>query len=49
MANGDFLNPPLDNSHGSGRKLYRTLNLLYYVTPGWRPKYGGGLKCGTTA
>jgi hypothetical protein len=32
MPNGDFLNPKIDNSHSGERKLYRTLNLLYYVT-----------------
>lgn len=44
MANGDFLNPHIDNSHDSERKLYRTLNLLYYVTPGWKPEFGGNLE-----
>jgi hypothetical protein len=32
MPYGDFLNVKIDNSHSSERKLYRTLNLLYYVT-----------------
>ncbi len=44
MDNGDFLNPHIDNSHDSERKLYRTLNLLYYVTPGWKPEFGGNLE-----
>ena len=33
MAKDNFLNPHLDNSHNNDRKLYRVLNLLYYVTP----------------
>jgi Rps23 Pro-64 3,4-dihydroxylase Tpa1-like proline 4-hydroxylase len=44
MARGDFLNPHIDNSHDSERRLYRTLNLLYYVTPGWKPDFGGSLE-----
>jgi Rps23 Pro-64 3,4-dihydroxylase Tpa1-like proline 4-hydroxylase len=44
MAKGDFLNPHIDNSHDSERKLYRTLNLLYYATPDWKPEYGGSLE-----
>lgn len=44
MAKGDFLNPHIDNSHDSDRRLYRTLNLLYYVTPDWRAEYGGSLE-----
>jgi Rps23 Pro-64 3,4-dihydroxylase Tpa1-like proline 4-hydroxylase len=44
MAQGDFLNPHIDNSHDGERRLYRTLNLLYYVTPGWKPEYGGNLE-----
>ena len=44
MARGHFLNPHIDNSHDSGRKLYRTLNLLYYCAPDWRPENGGSLQ-----
>jgi Rps23 Pro-64 3,4-dihydroxylase Tpa1-like proline 4-hydroxylase len=44
MEDGDFLNPHLDNSHDRDRKHYRVLNLLYYVTPNWKPEYGGGLE-----
>ena len=44
MARDDYLNPHIDNSHDGERKLYRTLNLLYYVTPGWKPEYGGSLE-----
>jgi Rps23 Pro-64 3,4-dihydroxylase Tpa1-like proline 4-hydroxylase len=44
MARGNFLNPHIDNSHDKERKLYRTLNLLYYVTPGWKAEYGGSLE-----
>jgi Rps23 Pro-64 3,4-dihydroxylase Tpa1-like proline 4-hydroxylase len=41
MLEGDFLLPHLDNSHDGDGKLYRVLNLLYYVTPEW-PEGGGG-------
>ncbi len=41
MLEGDFLLPHLDNSHDGDGKLYRVLNLLYYITPEW-PEEGGG-------
>lgn len=41
MLEGDFLLPHLDNSHDGDGKLYRVLNLLYYITPDW-PEGGGG-------
>ncbi|TGX46600.1 2OG-Fe(II) oxygenase [Sphingomonas naasensis] len=44
MFPGDFLNPHIDNSHESSRSKYRRINLLYYVTPEWRPEYGGNLE-----
>ena len=44
MTKGHFLNPHIDNSHDGARRYYRTLNLLYYVTPDWRPEYGGNLE-----
>jgi len=44
MARGDFLNPHIDNSHDGERRLYRMVNLLYYVTPDWTPDYGGSLE-----
>jgi Rps23 Pro-64 3,4-dihydroxylase Tpa1-like proline 4-hydroxylase len=44
MVCGDFLNPHIDNSHDAERKLYRRVNLLYYVTPGWTLAHGGNLK-----
>lgn len=44
MQRGDFLNPHIDNSHDGERKLYRTVNVLYYVTPGWKEDYGGSLE-----
>jgi hypothetical protein len=44
MEKGDYLNPHIDNSHDADRRLYRTLNVLYYVTPGWRAEYGGNLE-----
>jgi len=44
METGDFLNPHLDNSHDAGRRRYRRLNLLYYVTPGWTRDHGGNFE-----
>lgn len=44
MSNSHFLNPHLDNSHDRDRKLYRVLNLLYYVTPDWTQESGGNLE-----
>jgi len=44
MAKGNFLNPHLDNSHDRDRKMYRVLNLLYYVTPEWSHEQGGNLE-----
>jgi Rps23 Pro-64 3,4-dihydroxylase Tpa1-like proline 4-hydroxylase len=44
MQRGDFLHPHIDNSHDSERRLYRRLNLLYYVTPDWRLENGGHLQ-----
>ncbi len=44
MSKGHFLNPHLDNSHDKERQRYRTLNLLYYVSPGWALSNGGHLE-----
>ena len=44
MTLGHFLGPHIDNSHEASRKLYRTLNLLYYVTPDWSLESGGNLE-----
>lgn len=44
MAKDNFLNPHLDNSHDKDRQLYRVLNLLYYVSPGWSQEFGGNLE-----
>ena len=44
MAETNFLNPHLDNSHDKNRDKWRVLNLLYYVTPNWEDSYGGHLE-----
>ena len=44
MAQGGYLRPHLDNSHDGGMERYRVLNLLYYVTPGWKAENGGSLQ-----
>lgn len=44
MAQGDFLNPHIDNSHDGDRRHYRVLNLLYYVSRDWSLAHGGNLE-----
>lgn len=44
MEKNNYLNPHIDNSHDGNRRLYRTFNLLYYVTPNWKQEYGGNLE-----
>ncbi|PJZ58165.1 2OG-Fe(II) oxygenase [Leptospira barantonii] len=44
MNRGNFLNPHIDNSHEMTRTFYRTLNLLYYVSPQWSLENGGNLE-----
>ena len=44
MVPGHFLNPHIDNSHDGEQQRYRVLNLLYYVTPDWKPENGGNLE-----
>lgn len=43
MVRGDYLHPHIDNSHDSERRLYRRINLLYYLTPDWTLGNGGNL------
>lgn len=44
MTQGHFLGPHIDNSHEASRRHYRTLNLLYYLTPDWSLENGGNLE-----
>ena len=44
MGPGHFLGPHIDNSHDAAREYYRTLNLLYYVSPDWTLENGGNLE-----
>jgi Rps23 Pro-64 3,4-dihydroxylase Tpa1-like proline 4-hydroxylase len=41
LLKGHYINPHLDNSHDIDKKLYRTVNLLYYVSPNWKLENGG--------
>lgn len=42
LLKGYYLNPHIDNSHDVEKKqFYRTVNLLYYVSPNWGPENGG--------
>jgi len=47
MQKDDFLNPHLDNSHDGDQQLYRVVNLLFYVSPGWKLENGGNLELWT--
>jgi Rps23 Pro-64 3,4-dihydroxylase Tpa1-like proline 4-hydroxylase len=44
MERSCFLNPHIDNSHNKDRTLWRSFNLLYYISPGWQPHFGGNLE-----
>lgn len=44
MVKDDFLNPHIDNSHDKDRQTYRTVNLLYYVSPDWTSENGGNFE-----
>jgi Rps23 Pro-64 3,4-dihydroxylase Tpa1-like proline 4-hydroxylase len=44
MGRGDYLEPHLDNSHDGDGRRYRALNILYYVSPGWKQENGGNLE-----
>lgn len=44
MAEGDFLNPHIDNSGNPLLNQYRRINALYYVSPEWNPAWGGNLE-----
>ena len=44
MERGHFLQPHIDNSHDGDQTNYRVLNLLYYITPDWKPENGGNLE-----
>lgn len=41
LLKGHYINPHLDNSHDANKKLYRTVNMLYYVSPNWKLENGG--------
>jgi Rps23 Pro-64 3,4-dihydroxylase Tpa1-like proline 4-hydroxylase len=44
MEYDNFLQPHLDNSHDKDMTNYRVLNLLYYITPGWKQENGGNFE-----
>ncbi len=41
LLKGYYINPHLDLSHDVDSKYYRTVNVLYYVSPNWQVEYGG--------
>lgn len=44
MAQGNWLNPHIDNSTHPRMQGYRRLNALFYVAPDWRQEFGGNLE-----
>ncbi len=44
MFKDDYLNPHIDNSHDGERERYRRLNLLFYVSKGWKLENGGNFE-----
>ena len=44
MKKNNYLQPHIDNSHDKDQKLWRVLNLLFYVSPNWKLKNGGNLE-----
>lgn len=46
---GHYLNPHLDLSHDIHRKNYRTVNVLYYLSPNWQLGNGGNLELWDTS
>lgn len=44
LLKGYRLNPHIDNSHDVDRKHYRTVNVLYYVSPNWKLENGGNFE-----
>jgi len=49
LLKGYYINPHLDSSHDRSKKFYRTVNLLYYVSPDWKPENGGNYELWDTA
>lgn len=41
LLKGHYINPHIDNSHDMKGNVYRTVNLLYYVSPNWKLENGG--------
>ncbi|WP_419421356.1 2OG-Fe(II) oxygenase (plasmid) [Legionella sp. D16C41] len=44
LLKGYYINPHLDLSHDVHGKNYRTVNVLYYVSPNWQLENGGNLE-----
>lgn len=40
----NYLDPHIDNSHDTTGRMYRRINILYYLTPGVREEDGGNLE-----
>ncbi|MFI4919432.1 MAG: 2OG-Fe(II) oxygenase [Legionellales bacterium] len=49
LLKGGFINPHLDNSHDVDKKLYRAVNVLYYLSPNWRLENGGNYELWDTS
>lgn len=44
LLKGHYINPHLDHSHDIDKKFYRTVNLLYYISPNWKLENGGNFE-----
>lgn len=49
LLKGYYINPHLDHSHDVDKKFYRVINMLYYVSPGWKIENGGNFELWDTA
>lgn len=44
LLKGHYINPHLDHSHDLNKKLYRAVNMLYYLSPDWKVENGGNFE-----
>jgi Rps23 Pro-64 3,4-dihydroxylase Tpa1-like proline 4-hydroxylase len=44
LLKGHYINPHLDHSHDVDKKLYRAVNMLYYLSPEWKVENGGNFE-----
>jgi len=44
LLKGHYISPHLDHSHDVDKKLYRAVNMLYYLSPDWKVENGGNFE-----